>query len=98
MMVFGEPVYRSARRSRRGTLGGAHRTPISCFFGAVGIWLTNMLAAVVRAGGNMSVPSVAMMTDLRRAGRARAAGLVSVGFGGESFPKLGMAGIALPAR
>ena len=95
MMGFGEPVYR--------LLGGRDAALTSealiysnvVFFGAVGIWLTNMLAAVIRAGGNMRVPSVAMVsTSVAQVVLGGALGF-GLGVGGMSFPRLGMAGIAL---
>lgn len=61
------------------------------FLGALGIWLTNTLASVVRGGGNMKVPSLTLL----------AASVLQVVLGGGlglglgPFPKLGMAGIAL---
>jgi putative MATE family efflux protein len=93
MLLFGEPVYR--------LLGGRDTALVQAlaysnivFLGATGIWLTNMLAAVVRAGGNMRVPSVAMMAT--SAAQVVLAGAFSFGWGvgNLAIPKLGMAGIA----
>jgi putative MATE family efflux protein len=61
------------------------------FLGALGIWLTNTLAAVVRGGGNMKVPSLALfaasVTQVILGG--------GLGLGLGPFPQLGMPGIAL---
>ena len=93
MMLFGEPVYRLLG-GRDEALRQALTYSNIVFLGAVGIWLTNMLAAVVRAGGNMKLPSVAMMTT-SVAQVVLAGGLgFGWGIGGAAFPKLGMAGIA----
>ena len=93
MLLFGEPIYRLLG-GRDAALREALTYSNIVFLGAVGIWLTNMLAAVVRAGGNMKVPSVAMMTTFV-AQVVLAGGLgFGLGIGGATLPKLGMAGIA----
>ena len=93
MLFFGEPIYRLlGGRDTALTQALAYSNVV--FLGAVGIWLTNLLAAVVRAGGNMRVPSVAMITT-SVAQVVLAGGLgFGWGVGGAAFPKLGMAGIA----
>jgi putative MATE family efflux protein len=61
------------------------------FLGSAGVWLLNTLSAVLRATGNMLVPSVILI----------AVGLVQValagvfGLGAGPIPRLGMPGIAL---
>jgi putative MATE family efflux protein len=61
------------------------------FLGAPAIWLTHTLASIVRGGGNMKVPSMALLVVT----------LVQVllsgglGLGWASMPRWGMAGIAL---
>ena len=93
MLLFGEPIYRLLG-GRDAALREALTYSNIVFLGAVGIWLTNMLAAVVRAGGNMKAPSVAMMTAVV-AQIVLAGGLgFGLGIGGATLPKLGMAGIA----
>lgn len=93
MLLFGEPIYRLLG-GRDTALTQALAYSNIVFLGAVGIWLTNMLAAVVRAGGNMKVPSLAMMTT-SMAQVVLAGGLgFGWGVGGVALPKLGMAGIA----
>ena len=93
MLLFGEPIYRLLG-GRDAALREALTYSNIVFLGAVGIWLTNMLAAVVRAGGNMKLPSVAMMTTFV-AQVVLAGGLgFGWGIGGATLPKLGMAGIA----
>jgi putative MATE family efflux protein len=93
MLLFGEPIYRLlGGRDTALTQALAYSNVV--FLGAVGIWLTNMLAAVVRAGGNMQVPSVAMMTT--SVAQVMLAGGLGFGWGvgGAALPKLGMTGIA----
>lgn len=93
MLFFGDPIYRLLG-GRDTALSQALSYSNIVFLGATGIWLTNMLAAVVRAGGNMKVPSIAMMTT--SAAQVLLAGGLGFGWGvgGGSLPKLGMAGIA----
>ncbi len=61
------------------------------FLGALGIWLTNTLASVVRGGGNMQIPSLTLL--FASAAQVVLGGALGLGLG--PFPKLGMAGIAL---
>lgn len=94
MILLGESVYRLLG-GRDAALSEALAYSNVVFFGAVGIWLTNMLAAVIRAGGNMHIPSAAMMsTSLAQVLLGGALGF-GWGLGGTAFPMLGMAGIAL---
>jgi putative MATE family efflux protein len=93
MLLFGDPIYRLLG-GRDAALAQALAYSNVVFLGAIGIWLTNMLAAVVRAGGNMKVPSVAMM--ITSVTQVVLAGALGFGWGvdGVALPKLGMAGIA----
>jgi Na+-driven multidrug efflux pump len=93
MLLFGEPIYRLLG-GRDAALAQALTYSNIVFFGATGIWLTNMLAAVVRASGNMKVPSAAMFaTSISQVLLAGGLGF-GWGVGGIELPKLGMAGIA----
>lgn len=61
------------------------------FLGSVGVWLLNTLSAVLRATGNMLVPSAVLIA----VGLAQV-GLASVfGLGAGPVPRMGMQGIAL---
>jgi MATE family, multidrug efflux pump len=93
MLLFGDPIYR-VLGGRDTALTQALSYSNIVFLGATGIWLTNMLAAVVRAGGNMKVPSIAMMTT--SVAQVMLAGALGFGWGvgGARLPDLGMAGIA----
>jgi putative MATE family efflux protein len=94
MLLLGEPIYRLlGGRDAALTRGLTYSNIV--FLGAVGIWLTNMLAAVIRAGGNMKVPSAVVMSA--SIAQVLLAGAFGFGWevGGAAFPKLGMAGIAL---
>ena len=93
MLLVGEPVYRLlGGREIAITQALAYSNVV--FLGATGIWLTNMLAAVIRAGGNMKVPSVAMITT-SVAQVVLGGGLgFGWGVGTLALPKYGMAGIA----
>jgi Na+-driven multidrug efflux pump len=94
MLLLGEPIYRLLGGRDAALTQGLTYSNIA-FLGAVGIWLTNMLAAVIRAGGNMKVPSAVMMSaSIAQVLLARAFGF-GWEVGGAAFPKLGMAGIAL---
>ena len=94
MLIFGEPIYRLLG-GRDAALSQALAYSNIVYLGATGIWLTNMLAAVVRAGGDMRVPSVAMMTTSAMQVVLPAAFGFGWGIGNVSLPKLGMAGIAV---
>ena len=63
------------------------------FLGAVGIWLTNTMASILRGSGNMKTPSLVLFCmSLLQIGLGFVLGL---GFG--PIPRLGMAGVALAA-
>ncbi|WP_373086252.1 MATE family efflux transporter [Sneathiella sp.] len=61
------------------------------FIGAVGVWLTNTLASIIRGGGDMKVPSFTLL--LVAGSQFIMAGIFGLGFG--PLPGFGMAGIAL---
>lgn len=61
------------------------------FLGAPAIWLTHTLGSIVRGGGNMKVPSMALLV-VTLAQVLLSGGL---GLGWASLPRMGMAGIAL---
>ncbi|MCF8465962.1 MAG: MATE family efflux transporter [Sneathiella sp.] len=61
------------------------------FIGAIGIWLTNTLASIIRGGGDMKIPSITLL--LVASSQFILAGIFGLGFG--PIPSLGMSGIAL---
>jgi len=61
------------------------------FLGAIGIWLTNTFASIVRGGGNMKLPSATLFAV---AGAQVVLG-GGLGLGLGPFPRLGMVGVAL---
>lgn len=60
------------------------------FLGSIGIWLTNLLAAVLRGAGNMTVPSATLL--VMAAAQVAIGGALGLGFG--PLPRLGMQGVA----
>ena len=60
------------------------------FLGAIGVWLANTLASVLRGTGNMRVPSAVLL--LVAALQVALGGLLGLGFG--SFAGLGIGGVA----
>ena len=79
MLLLGEPLYRLLG-GRDTALAQALTYSNIVFFGAVGIWMTFMLSAVIRAGGNMTVPSAVMLS----ASVAQVVLAGALGFGGGS--------------
>ncbi len=61
------------------------------FTGAIGIWLTNTLASIIRGCGEMKIPSVTLLVIA--VAQFLLAGLFGLGWG--PMPALGMAGVAL---
>jgi putative MATE family efflux protein len=90
LLGFGESLY-----VLLGGRGAALREALTysniVFLGALGIWLTNTLASVVRGGGNMKVPSITLL--LASVAQVVLGGGLGLGLG--PLPKLGMAGIAV---
>jgi putative MATE family efflux protein len=93
-LAFGEWICRLLG-GRDQVLGQALIYSNIVFFGAAGIWLTNMLAAVIRAGGNMKVPSIAMFSASTAQVLLGGAFGFGWGWGAWALPKLGIAGVAL---
>ncbi len=60
------------------------------FIGSTGLWLVNLLAAVLRGGGNMAVPSGVLL--LNAALQIVIGGSLGLGLG--PVPRFGMAGVA----
>ena len=90
LLIFGERIY-AALGGRGAALAQAVLFSNVVFTGALGVWLTNTLASVVRGGGNMKVPSLTLF--LAAAAQALLGGVLGLGLMG--FPKWGMAGVAL---
>ncbi|MEX0583601.1 MAG: MATE family efflux transporter, partial [Sneathiella sp.] len=61
------------------------------FFGAIGVWMTNTLASIIRGGGDMKIPSITLLVVA--ISQFLLAGTFGLGWG--PFPALGMAGIAI---
>jgi putative MATE family efflux protein len=60
MLGFGRPIF-SAMGGRAAALDAALAYSDLLFGGAIVIWLTNVLAAIVRGSGNMLLPSLMLM-------------------------------------
>ena len=90
MLTFGGSIY-AALGGRGAALEQALIYSEIVFCGALGIWLMNSLASVIRGGGNMRVPSLTLATA--SAAQVLLGGGLGLGLG--PFPKLGMVGIAL---
>jgi putative MATE family efflux protein len=87
---FGAPLY-ALVGGTGSALGEALAYSNMLFLGALGMWLTNTFASIVRGGGDMNTPSTVLLgvTLLQ----VLLAGALGLGWG--MFPRLGMAGIAL---
>lgn len=90
LLAFGPFIY-ATLGGRGEPLAQAVLYSNTVFTGAMGIWLTNTLASIVRGGGNMRVPSVTLL--LAALAQVVLGGGLSLGIG--PFPRLGMTGIAL---
>ena len=89
-LIWGRPIYQLLG-GREEALTAAMAYSNVVFLGAVGTWLTNTLASIVRGGGNMKIPSI---TILAVAGAQVLIG-GGLGLGIGPLPRLGMAGIAV---
>ena len=90
MLGFGSAIY-SAMGGRAAALDAALAYSNMLFGGALAIWLTNILAGIVRGAGNMLLPSL-MLTATAAAHLLLCPLLV---FGWGPFAGLGVAGAAL---
>jgi putative MATE family efflux protein len=90
LIAFGPTIY-AALGGRGAALAQAVLYSNVVFLGALGIWLTNTLASVVRAGGNMKLPSLTLL--VASCAQVLLGGGLGLGLG--PFPMLGMTGIAL---
>ena len=84
------PVIFSALGARDEALVEAVAFARVAFIGATGAWLVNLLASVLRGGGNMAVPSAVLL--LTATLQVVIGGTFGLGLG--PAPKLGMAGVA----
>lgn len=90
VLLFGDQIFAAL-----GAEGPAHDAAVGyariVFLGVIGIWLQNMLASILRGGGDMVAPSVTLL----------AGALVQVGVGGAlcfglgPLPRLELTGVAL---
>lgn len=84
------PVIFSALGARDAALAEAVAFARIAFIGATGVWLVNLLAAVLRGGGNMAVPSAVLLVTATL--QVVIGGSLGLGLG--PVPRLGMAGVA----
>ncbi|MBL8690844.1 MAG: MATE family efflux transporter [Rhodospirillaceae bacterium] len=89
-LLLGPAIYR-ALGGRGEALAEALAYSNVVFSGALAIWFTNTFASVIRAGGNMRLPSVTLLVG--SAAQVVLGG--GLGLGLFSLPRLGMTGIAL---
>ncbi len=87
---FGPAIYQMLG-GRHAVLDEALVYSNTVFAGIAGIWLTNMLASVIRGSGNMKIPAIALLGVA--AAQICLSGALGLGLG--PFPRLGMIGIAL---
>ncbi len=89
-LAFGDGIY-SLLGGRGSVLAEALTYSNIFFLGLAGIWLTHMLASIIRGSGNMKAPS-AVLLGVAVLQIVLSGGL---GLGLGPLPRLGMAGIAL---
>jgi putative MATE family efflux protein len=89
-LLFGARLY-ALVGGAGAALGEALAYSNMLFLGALGMWLTNTFASILRGGGDMKTPSTVLLgvTLLQ----VLLGGALGLGWG--MFPRLGMAGIAL---
>jgi len=90
MLVFGPSLF-ALLGGRDAALAEASAYARVFSFAIVGIWMTHILASIVRGTGNMRVPSFTMFL----VAVAQIVVGITLGLGLGPFPKLGMAGVAL---
>ena len=88
--IFGEQIY-FLLGGRGDVIAQALAYSDVVFIGAIGVWLTNTLASIIRGGGDMKVPSITLL--LVASSQFILAGIFGLGLG--AIPGLGMSGIAL---
>ncbi len=89
-LLFGMPIY-SMLGGDGVVLTEALAYSNIVFFGAIGVWMTNTLASIIRGGGDMKTPSITLL--IVAVSQFLLAGAFSLGWG--PFPALGMAGIGI---
>lgn len=89
MLVFGPAIY-AALGGRGEALEQAIAYSNVAFCGALGVWLMNTFASVLRGAGNMGVPSATFL--LVSVAQVVIGGALGLGWG--PFPRLGMPGVA----
>ncbi len=90
MLVFGPALF-VLLGGRDGALAEATAYARIFSFAIIGVWMTNILAAIVRGSGNMRVPSLTLL--LVAVAQIVVGGTLGLGLG--PFPKLGMSGVAM---
>ncbi len=87
--VFGPDIF-ALLGARDAALVEAMAYARVAFLGAAGVWLVNLLAAVLRGAGNMAAPSGILL--LTAVGQVIIGGVCGLGLG--PVPRFGMAGVA----
>jgi putative MATE family efflux protein len=90
MLAFGPALY-AALGGRGAALAQAVAYSNVAFLGAMGMWLLNTFASVIRGSGNMRVPSATLLAVA--ATQVLVGGALGLGWFG--LPRGGMAGVAL---
>ena len=89
-LLLGKPIY-SLLGGEGVALAEALAYSNIVFYGAIGVWMTNTLASIIRGGGDMKTPSITLL--IVAVSQFMLAGAFSLGWG--PFPALGMAGIGI---
>lgn len=90
IMLAAAPTLFAALGARDAALAEAVRFARVAFLGAVGVWVLNLLAAVLRGAGNMAIPSATLL--LTAIVQIVIGGTLGLGLG--PFAARGMAGVA----